>query len=111
MKIKIDAVQEENGLLRRSIESLQRRLEYYENPNSPPPTDSLGWRRQRRERARQRKEGGGSKEGKKPGGRVGHPGTSRKHSPRKRKRTASPGEGGARQFGSSRDARAEAKPG
>ena len=58
MKIKIDATQKKNDLLRRSIESLQRGLEYYENPNSPPSTDSLGWRRQRRERARQRKECG-----------------------------------------------------
>ena len=83
LKAKIDAVQEENGLLRRANESLQRRLEYYENSNSPPSADSLEWRRQKRERARQRKEGGGSKEGKKPGGRAGHPGTSRKHSPQK----------------------------
>ena len=35
MKIKIDATQKENDLLRRSIESLQRGLEYYENPQLP----------------------------------------------------------------------------
>ena len=81
LKAKIDAVQEENSLLRRANESLQRRPEYYENSNSPPSADSLEWRRQKRERARQRKEGVGSKEGKKPGGRAGRPGTSRKHSP------------------------------
>ena len=98
MKIKIDATQKENDFLRRSVESLQRGLEYYENPNSLPSTDSLGWRRQRRERARQRKECRWNKEKRKPGYRVGHPGTSRKHSPRKRKRTTSPGEGSAKQF-------------
>ena len=52
LKAKIDAVQEENGLLRRANESLQRRLEYYGNSNSPPSADSLEWRRQKRERAR-----------------------------------------------------------
>ena len=52
LKAKIDAVQEENGLLRRANESLQRRLEYYGNSNSPPSADSLEWRRQKRGRAR-----------------------------------------------------------
>ena len=51
LKAKIDAVQEENGLLSRVNESLQRRLEYYENSNSPPSADSLEWRMQKMERA------------------------------------------------------------
>ena len=72
----------------RAIEYYQRMLSYYQNPNTPPSADSLEWKRQKRERAQQRKDGEGNNNNNsgKPGGRTGHAGVSRHHSPERRQR-------------------------
>jgi len=32
------------------IKELESKLQYYENPNSPPSSDSIHWRKQKKER-------------------------------------------------------------
>lgn len=63
---------------------MRARLQYYENPNAPPSTNSLEWKKQKRDKkkaAAKAKKEGKAPPRKKPGGRRGHPGKSRKHRP------------------------------
>ena len=63
---------------------MSARLQYYENPNAPPSTNSLEWKKQKRDKkkaAAKAKKEGKAPPRKKPGGRRGHPGKSRKHRP------------------------------
>ena len=61
------------------INTLAAKINYYENPNSPSSANSLTWRQEKQERRQKRKDD--QTEPRKPGGRQGHVGTSRRHSP------------------------------
>ncbi|MEM2760919.1 MAG: hypothetical protein QXU32_12875 [Nitrososphaerales archaeon] len=58
---------------------MKKRLQYYENPNSPPSSNSLLWRKQKKERRERVRNGNG--ETKKPGRRKGHEGVSHSFKP------------------------------
>jgi transposase len=63
-----------DGLARKNIEleikikKLESKLSYYENPNSPPSSDSIYWRKQKKERK--------TENHSKPGQKPGHKGTT-----------------------------------
>ncbi|MCE2497907.1 MAG: hypothetical protein J4F28_02755 [Nitrosopumilaceae archaeon] len=61
----------------RAIERLEKLLKYYTNPNTPPSANSLEWKEEKRQKRRQ---GEGAPAGKR-GGKMGHPGASRRHAP------------------------------
>ncbi len=87
LQSKFNVLLDKNKQQERAIEYYQRMLSYYQNPNTPPSADSLEWKRQKRERAQQRKDGEGNDNNNgKPGGRTGHAGVSRHHSPQRRQR-------------------------
>ena len=65
---KVDSQDRAIASLQQTLNSMLRRLVYYENPNSPPSADSLEWKRRKRQKARERKDGNGPPKGK-PGGR------------------------------------------
>ncbi len=67
----------------RAIERLERLLKYHANPDAPPSANSLEWKEEKRQKRIQRK-GEQWKEDAPVGGRggkKGHLGTSRRHSP------------------------------
>ena len=64
----------------RRIAYLEKKLQYYENPNSPPSANSLLWRKQKRERKEERHRNGNC-EAKKPGRKNGHKGISHSFKP------------------------------
>lgn len=59
--------------LQKEIAELKKRLSYYENPNSPPSSDSLHWKRQKKQRR--------SEHHYKPGQKLGHKGTTHSFKP------------------------------
>ena len=63
------------------IDTLAAKLNYYENSNSPPSSDSLAWKQEKQERRQKRKDN--DTQPKRPGGREGHTGTSRRHNPKR----------------------------
>ena len=77
---RVDSQDRAIASLQQAPESVLRKMAYYENPNSPPSADSLEWKERKRQKARERKDGNGPPKGK-PGGRIGHKGTSRRHKP------------------------------
>ena len=77
----------QNARLQEQIETLlegqayrDKKLAYYENPNTPPSADSLEWKMKRRQTAKER-ESDPDAQGKKPGAKKGHKGKSRNHTP------------------------------
>ena len=81
---KVAALVSENEELRatirqrdRAIERLERLLKYYTNPNTPPSANSLEWKEEKRQKRRQGKDEPAGRRG----GKVGHPGASRRHAP------------------------------
>ena len=62
--------------LQSQVNTLAAKINYYENPNSPPSANSLAWIQERRQKRKD-----DQIEPKKPGGRKGHVGVSRRHSP------------------------------
>lgn len=70
-----------DGLARKNMEleiknnQLESKLSYYENPNSPPSSDSIYWRKQ--------KEGRKTEHHSKPGQKPGHKGTTHSFKPTK----------------------------
>lgn len=68
-----------DGLARKNIEleiknnQLESKLSYYENPNSPPSSDSIYWRKQKKERK--------TENHSKPGQKPGHKGTTHSFKP------------------------------
>ena len=65
--------------LERALGYSERLMTYYTNPNTPPSSESLEWKAQKRERAKKQEKEGKSKRG----GRKGHAGASRPHDPEK----------------------------
>ncbi len=63
--------------LERALGYSERLMTYYTNPNTPPSSESLEWKAQKRERAKKQEKEGKSKRG----GRKGHAGASRPHDP------------------------------
>ena len=61
----------------RAIERLEELLKYYTNPNTPPSANSLEWKE---EKGQKRRQGEGAPAGKR-GGKMEHPGASRRHAP------------------------------
>lgn len=61
--------------LQKEIAELKKRLSYYENPNSPPSSDSIHWRKQKKERK--------SDQHGKPGQKDGHEGKTHNLKPTK----------------------------
>ena len=61
--------------LERALGYSERLMTYYTNPNTPPSSESLEWKAQKRERAKKQEKEGKSKRG----GRKGHAGASRPH--------------------------------
>ena len=66
--------------LRAEVETMRRTLSYYQNSNTPPSAASLEHKRRKRE-VRLARERGELPPHKRPGGRPGHRGTSRRHAP------------------------------
>jgi transposase len=64
----------------RRIAHLEKKLQYYENPNSPPSANSLLWKKQKKERREQRSRNGNCEQ-KKPGRKKGHKGVSHAFKP------------------------------
>jgi len=58
-----------------------KRLQYYENPNSPPSANSLLWRKLKKEKREQKKKDDGDCEPKKHGRKKGHKGVSHSFKP------------------------------
>ncbi len=63
------------------IAELKKRLQYYENSNSPPSANSLLWKKRKKERKMERIRNGTAGEPKKPGRRNGHQGVSHSFKP------------------------------
>ncbi len=68
--------------LQEEIRHLKLKLTYYENPHSPPSSNSLEWRKQKRD-AKKKRDTGSNKSRR--GGIPGHKGTTQKFTPTKTK--------------------------
>ena len=79
LQSRVEMLTANNAQLQIQVDTLAAKINYYENPNSPPSANSLAWRQEKQERRQKRKDD--QTEPKKPGGRKGHVGTSRRHSP------------------------------
>ncbi len=75
-----------NSLVK-SNRDLQKRLAYYENPHSPPSSNSLEWKKQKRE-AKKKRDTDSNKS--KRGGIPGHNGATQKFTPTNTKHHKSP---------------------
>ena len=68
-----DNLTRKNTKLEIKIKKLESKLSYYENPNSPPSSDSIYWRKQKKDRK--------STSPSKPGQKDGHKGTTHSFKP------------------------------
>ena len=77
LESKIEEVLAKIERLERALGYSERIMTYYTNPNTPPSSESLEWKAQKRERAKKQEKGDKAKRG----GRDGHVGASRSHDP------------------------------
>ena len=71
-KNQIDSLVSKMTQMQSQIDTLAAKLNYYENPNSPPSSDSLAWKQEKQERRQKRRDD--DTQPKRPGGREGHTG-------------------------------------
>ena len=77
LQLLVNDLMKSNESLVNTINKLEQKLSYYENPHSPPSSNSLQWRKQKQEK-RENRDGKSNR-----GGIAGHKGATQKFTPQK----------------------------